>query len=122
MGILNECSKFVNITQPPNLSIFRITHWMPFFIAQVFIILAMIRMVSRYQYQRYSISRMFHDIISLILVLLLLLLNSVSGFRLEFMCICQSQRKYLPKPYLFPWFSVSCIAAIAYRNPLFLTE
>ena len=52
---------------------------------------------------------MFHERISLNLVLLLLLVNFGSGFRLELMYI--SLRKYLVKSQSSPWFSGACAAA-----------
>ena len=60
---------------------------------------------------------MFRGMISLSLVLLLLLVNFVSGFRLDLMYI--SLRKYQVKPYSSPWFSASCAAAIVHRNHFF---
>ena len=57
---------------------------------------------------------MFHRRISLNSVLLLLLVNFVSGFRLELMYIpCH---KYQVKPHSSPWFSAACAAAIIHRN------
>ena len=50
-------------------------------------------------------------------VLLLLLVNFVSGFRLEL--IYKSLIKYQFKPHLSPWFSAACAAAIVHRNHFF---
>ena len=47
-------------------------------------------------------------------MLLLLLVNFVSGFRLELM-----YRKYQVKPHSSPWFSAACAAAIVHRNHFF---
>ena len=60
---------------------------------------------------------MFHGRISLNSVLLLLLVNFVSGFRLELMYI--SHCKYQVKINSSPWFSAACAAAIVYRNQFF---
>ena len=57
---------------------------------------------------------MFHGRISLNSVLLLLLVNFVSGFRLELMYI--PRHKYQVKPHSSPWFSAACAAAIVHRN------
>ena len=57
---------------------------------------------------------MFHGRISLNSVLLLLLVNFVSGFRLELMHI--PHHKYQVKPHSSPWFSAACAAAIVHRN------
>ena len=62
-----------------------------------------------------------HGMITLELVLLLLLVNFVSGFRLY---ISQIQIyiphcKYQVKPHLSPWFSAACTAAIVHRNRFF---
>ena len=57
---------------------------------------------------------MFHRRISLNSVLLLLLVNFVSGFRLELMYI--PHHKYQVKPHSSPWFSAACAAAIVHRN------
>ena len=59
---------------------------------------------------------MFHGRISLNSVLLLLLVNFVSGCWLELMYI--PNHKYQVKPQLSPWFSVACAAAIVHRNHL----
>ena len=48
--------------------------------------------------------------ISLISALLLLLVNFVRGFRLEFVYI--SHHKYQGKPHLSTWFSPACAATI----------
>ena len=63
------------------------------------------------------IREMFHGRISLNFVLLLLLVNFVSGFRLELIYI--SLRKYQVIPHSHPWFSAACAAAIVHRNHLF---
>ena len=57
---------------------------------------------------------MFHRRISLNSVLLLLLVNFVSGFRLELMYI--PRHKYQVKPHSSPWFSAASAAAIVHRN------
>ena len=57
---------------------------------------------------------MFHRRISLNSVLLLLLVNFVSGFSLELMYI--PRHKYQVKPHSSPWFSAACAAAIVHRN------
>ena len=61
---------------------------------------------------------MFHGRISLNLVLLLLLVNFVGGFRLELMYI--SLRKYQVNSHSSPWFSAACAAAIVHGNHYFL--
>ena len=61
---------------------------------------------------------MFHRRISLNSVLLLLLVNFVSGFRLELMYI--PRHKYQVKPHSSPWFSATCAAAIVHRNHFIL--
>ena len=61
--------------------------------------------------------KMFHGRISLNLVLLMLLVNFLSGFRLELMYIFL--RKYQVKPHSSPWFSAACAAAIVHRNHFF---
>ena len=55
--------------------------------------------------------------ISLNLVLLLLLVSFVSGFRLELMYISLIENQV--KPHSSPWFSAACAAAIAHRNHFF---
>ena len=60
---------------------------------------------------------MFRRRIFLNSVLLLLLVNFVSGFRLEL--IYKSLIKYQFKPHLSPWFSAACAAAIVHRNHFF---
>ena len=60
---------------------------------------------------------MFHGRISLSFVLLLLLVNSVTGFMLELMYIYL--RKYQVKLHASPWFSAACAAAIVRRNHFF---
>ena len=60
---------------------------------------------------------MLHGRISLNSVLLLLLVNFVSGFRLELMYI--PHRKYQVKPNSSPWFSAACAVAIIHRNHFF---
>ena len=54
-------------------------------------------------------------------VLLLLLVNFVSGFRLEliYIDIYIPDRKYRVKPNSSPWFSVACAAAVVHRNHFF---
>ena len=59
---------------------------------------------------------MFHGKISLSSVLLLLLLNFVSGFGTD---LYIPHRKYQVKPHSAPWFSASCAAAIVHRNHYF---
>ena len=61
---------------------------------------------------------MFHERISLNLVLLLLLVNLVTGFRLELMYISLmvSIRSNLTSS---PWFSAVCAGAIVHRNHFF---
>ena len=54
---------------------------------------------------------MFHGRISLGLVLLRLLVNFLSGFRLEVM--------YISRAHSSPWFSAACAAAIVHRNQFF---
>ena len=56
----------------------------------------------------------FHERVSLNPVLLLLLVNFVSDFRLELMCISLNI-----KPHSYPWFSAACAAAIVHRNHFF---
>ena len=60
---------------------------------------------------------MFYGRISLSLVLLLLLMNFVSGFRLELIFIYPS--KYQVKSHSSPWFSAACAAAIVHRYHFF---
>ena len=59
------------------------------------------------------ILEMFHGRISLNLVLLLLLVNFVSGFRLELMYIYHIENPSSP------WFSAACAAAIVHGNHFF---
>ena len=59
---------------------------------------------------------MFHGRMSLKLMLLLWLVNFVSGFRLEMMCIFLIVSV---KPHSSPWFSAACTAAIVHRNYFF---
>ena len=59
---------------------------------------------------------MFHGRISLNSVLLLLLVNFVSGFRLELMHISLME---CIKPHSSPWFSAACAATIVHRNHFF---
>ena len=61
---------------------------------------------------------MFHGRISLSLVLLLQLLNFVSGSRLESMYYIP-YCKYQVKTHSSPWFSATRTAAIAHRNHCF---
>ena len=65
---------------------------------------------------------MSHGRISLDSVLVLLLVNFVSGFRLEliYIYIYISYRKYQVKPHSSPWFSPACDAVIVHRNHFFL--
>ena len=63
-----------------------------------------------------TISEMFHGRIPLNSVLLLLLVNYVSGFRLELMYISLIASI---SSSLFPWFSAACAAAIVHRNHFF---
>ena len=65
------------------------------------------------------ISEMFHRRIYLKLVLVLLLVNFVSGFRLELMYIYNPHRKYQVKPHSSPWFSPTCAAVIVHRKHFF---
>ena len=60
---------------------------------------------------------MFKWRIFLNLVLLLLLVSFVSGFRLELMYISLIENQV--KPHSSPWFSAACAAAIAHRNHFF---
>ena len=62
---------------------------------------------------------MFHGRISLNSVPLLLLVNFVSGFRLELIYTYISHRKYQVKPHSSPWFLAACAAAIVHRNHIF---
>ena len=61
------------------------------------------------------ICEMFHGRISLNSVLVLLLVNFVSGFRLKLMHIYPSS-KVLGQPHSSSWFSAARAAAIAQRN------
>ena len=61
---------------------------------------------------------MFHESISLHLVLLLLLVNFFSGFRLELMYYIP-YRKYRVKSHSSPWLLAACAAAIVHRNHFF---
>ena len=65
------------------------------------------------------IREMFHGRISLNLVPPLLLVNFVSGFRLQLIYIYIPHRKYQVKPHSSPWFSASFAAAIVHRNHFF---
>ena len=58
---------------------------------------------------------MFHGI-SLNSVLLLLLVNFVTGLRLELIYIYFPHRNYQVKPHSSPWFSAACAAAVFHRN------
>ena len=58
---------------------------------------------------------MYHARISLNSVLFLLLMNLVSGFRLEYI----SHHKYKVKPHSSPWFSAVFAAAIVHKHNLF---
>ena len=62
---------------------------------------------------------MFHGRISLTLVLLLLLVNFVGGFRLELMYIYIPHHKYQVQPHSSPWFSAACTDVIVHRNYFF---
>ena len=62
---------------------------------------------------------MFHGKISLSLVLLLLLVNFVSGFRLELIYTYIPHCKYQIKPLSSPWFTGAYAAAIVHRNHFF---
>ena len=92
-------------------------HWihnkMPCFIACLMTILVLIEIIF------VIIWEMFHLRISLNLVLLLLLVNFASGFRLGLIYIYITQRKYQVKPHSSPWFSTACAAAIVHRNHFF---
>ena len=61
---------------------------------------------------------MFHRKISLTSVLLLLLVNFVSGFKVG-IDVYISHRKDQVKPHSSPWFSADCAAAIVYKNHFF---
>ena len=61
----------------------------------------------------------FHGRISLNSVLLLLLVNFMSGFRLELMYISVIVN-IRSKPHSSPWFSAACVIAIVHRNHFFL--
>ena len=66
---------------------------------------------------------MLHRRISLNSVLLLLLVNFLSEFRLEFIYIYLIVNcEYLVKSHSSPWFSTACVAAIVYRNHFFLLQ
>ena len=52
-------------------------------------------------------------------MLLLLLVNFMSGFRLELMHIYIPHRKYQVKPHSSSWFSAACAAAIVHINHFF---
>ena len=54
-----------------------------------------------------------------LLLLLLLLVNFVSGFRLELIYIYIPHKKYQVKPHSSPWSSAACASAIVHRNHLF---
>ena len=60
---------------------------------------------------------MFHRGISLNSVLLLLLVNFVSGFRLELMYIYHIEN--IRSSLIPPWFSAACAAAMVHRNHFF---
>ena len=60
---------------------------------------------------------MLYERISLNLVLLLVLVNYVGGFRLELICI--SCIVSIVKPYSSPWFLAAFAATIVYRNHFF---
>ena len=60
---------------------------------------------------------MFHGRICLSSVLLLLLVNLVSGFRLELIYISLIENQV--KPHSSSWFSAACAAAIVHRNHFF---
>ena len=62
---------------------------------------------------------MYHGRISLNSVLLLLLVNFVSGFRLESIYVYTPHRKYQVEPHSSPWFSAACAAVIVHRNHFF---
>ena len=61
----------------------------------------------------------FHERISSKSLLLLLLVNFVSGFRLELMYQVPSF-KYQVKPHSSPWFSAACADVIVHRNHFFV--
>ena len=61
---------------------------------------------------------MFHERISLISVLLLLLTNFVNGFCLE-LIVYIPYHKYQVRPHASPWFSADCAVAIDHRNHFF---
>ena len=52
-------------------------------------------------------------------VLLLLLVNVVSGYRMELIYIYIPHQKYKVKPHSSPCFSAACAAALVYRNYFF---
>ena len=62
---------------------------------------------------------MFHERMSLNLVLLLLLVNFLSEFRLELMYISLIENIRSSLTHLSPWFSAACAAAIVYRYDFF---
>ena len=82
------------------------------FIAWLMTILALIGMVFA------IIWEMFHRRISVNSILLLLLVNFLSGFRLELMYISLII-KYRVKPHSSPWFSAAFAAAIVHRKHFF---
>ena len=57
--------------------------------------------------------------ISLNWMLLLLLVNFVSGSRLQLMFEYIPHRKNQVKPHSFPWFSAACAVAIVHKNHFF---
>ena len=94
------------------LTLHQIYNGMPHFIACFMIILMLIGMTF------VIIREMFHGRISLSLVLLLLLGNFVSGFRLELMYISlRNTRSSLT--YLHGFHSAACAAVVAHRNHFF---
>ena len=93
------------------LTFHQIHNGMARFIAQLMTILMLLGMVF------VVISDMFHGRISLSSMLLLLLVNFVSRFRLELIYI--PHRKHQVKPHSSPWFSAACSAAIVHRNHIF---
>ena len=95
---------------PFPLTFHRTQNVMPCFITYLMTILAMIRTVV------VIISQTFNTKMSLNSILLLLLVNFVSVFRLELMYI--SITKVLGQA-SSPWFSVACAAAILHRNKFF---
>ena len=62
---------------------------------------------------------LFHGGMSLNSLLLLLLVNFVSGFRLELVYVYITHHKYQVQPHPSSWLSAACAAAIVHRNHFF---